>query len=284
MNTTIYYSLQNAYQQLAGCSDTSHLDAEILLAHVLQCKRSSLRAHPDKVLTTEQQSLFNQLIDQRLKGVPVAYIIEHREFWSVKLQVSPATLIPRPETECLVGMVLATVPAEKPLIVADLGTGSGAIAISLAKERPHWHILATDNEWAALSIAQQNAYQLGLNNITFFYGDWFQALPTHLKLDVVVSNPPYISEQDPHLDLGDLRFEPRSALASGPDGLKDLTIIIAQAQKYMQPGAWLFLEHGYNQGSAVQTLLQRAGYLNEVGLKDLAGQPRVAMGQTGLYE
>lgn len=284
MNTTIYYSLHNATQQLAGCSDSAHLDAEILLAHVLQCKRSSLRAHPDKVLTSEQQALFNQLIDHRLTGMPVAYIIEHREFWSLKLHVSPATLIPRPETECLVGMVLATVPAEKPLIVADLGTGSGAIAVSLAKERPHWHILATDKEWAALSIAQQNAYTLGLNNITFFYGDWLKALPGHLKCDVVVSNPPYVADQDPHLDLGDLRFEPRSALASGPDGLKDLTAIISQAQKYMQPGAWLFLEHGYNQGSAVQTLLQRAGYLNEVGLKDLAGQPRVAMGQTRLYE
>lgn len=284
MNTTIYYSLQYATQQLAGCSDSAHLDAEILLAHVLRCKRSNLRAHPDKVLTNDQQLLFYQLIDHRLKGLPIAYIIEHREFWSLKLRVSPATLIPRPETECLVGMVLATVPADIPLVIADLGTGSGAIAISLAKERPHWQILATDNDWAALSIAQQNAISLGLNNVTFFYGDWFQALPIHIKLDVVVSNPPYVCDQDPHLDLGDLRFEPRTALASGPDGLKDLTIIISQAQKYMQPGAWLFLEHGYNQGSAVQTLLQRAGYQNEVGLKDLAGQPRVAMGQTRLYE
>lgn len=282
MNTTIYYSLQYATQQLAGCSDTAQLDGEILLAHVLRCKRSSLRAHPDKVLTNEQQALFYQLIDQRLKGFPIAYIIEHREFWSLKFRVSPATLIPRPETECLVGMVLATVPAEFPIVVADLGTGSGAIAISLAKERPHWHILATDNDWAALSIAQQNVITLGLNNVTFFYGDWFKALPSHIKLDVVVSNPPYVSDEDPHLDLGDLRYEPRTALASGPDGLKDLTIIISQAQKYMQPGAWLFLEHGYNQGSAVQTLLQQAGYQNEVGLKDLSGQPRVAMGQTRL--
>ena len=284
MNITVYYSLQNACQQLADHSDTVQLDAEILLAHVLHCKRSSLRAHPDKPLTSEQFLLFNQLVEQRVTGLPIAYIMQHREFWSLKLHVTPATLIPRPETECLVGMVLATVPAAESLIVADLGTGSGAIAISLAKERPNWHILATDNNWAALEIAQYNALTLGLNNVTFFYGDWFQALPAHLKLDVVVSNPPYIAEQDPHLQQGDVRFEPRSALASGADGLKDLNLIIEQAHKHMQPGAWLFLEHGYNQGLAVQTLLQRSGYLNEAGLKDLSGQPRVAMGQVQLYE
>jgi release factor glutamine methyltransferase len=243
-----------------------------------------LRAHPDKPLTPEQITLFRDYVEQRLAGQPIAYIMEHREFWSLKLRVTADTLIPRPETECLVGMVLATLPAAEKLIVADLGTGSGAIALSLAKERPNWHILATDNEWSALEIAQYNCLNLGLTNVSFFYGDWFQAIPSHLRLDVVVSNPPYISEEDPHLKVGDLRFEPSGALASGTDGLKDLKLIIEQAQKYMKPGAWLFLEHGYNQGLAVQTMLQRNGYLNEAGIKDLAGQPRVAMGQVQLYE
>ncbi len=226
MNTTVYYSLLNASQQLAGNSDTPQLDAEILLAHVLQCKRSSLRAHPEKPLSSEQFSQFRHLVDLRLSGQPIAYIMEHREFWSLKFRVTSDTLIPRPETECLVGIILATLPASEKLIVADLGTGSGAIALSLAKERPNWHILATDNEWSALEIAQYNSLNLGLTNVSFFYGDWFQAIPSHLKLDVVVSNPPYVAEEDPHLDLGDLRFEPRGALASGADGLRDLQLII----------------------------------------------------------
>lgn len=276
---SINNSLVLAIKQLTEHSDTARLDAEILLCHVLKCSRSTLRAHPERPLTPEQQFVFQQLIQRRLKGEPIAYIIGHREFWSLDLRVTPDTLIPRPATESLVSTVLEKLSATASLCVADLGTGSGAIALALSKERPHWHILATDNNSSALAIARENAALQKCANITFYRGDWCYALPKNCQCDAIVSNPPYIAENDPHLHQGDVRFEPQFALTAGADGLHDIKKIINQARIYLKVGGWLFMEHGYDQSDEVRALMQEKGYLNIVDTKDLAGQPRVVSGQ-----
>ena len=271
-------------------SDSPRLDAEILLAHCLKKPRSHLLAWPDKVLQSAQLKQFRQLLQRRIDGQPISYLIGTREFWSIDLSVTPEVLIPRPETELLVETALAKLPSSS-LQVADLGTGSGAIAIALAKERPNWQIIATDQSEAALSIATQNAAQQGLSNIEFRHGNWCGALP-ETGFDLIISNPPYIAESDPHLSQGDVRFEPPQALASGADGLDDIRQIISQALTFLKPNAWLMLEHGYNQSSAVSRLFNEAQlehdkeihqhYTHIRSLTDLSGHTRATIAQLGL--
>lgn len=254
------------------------LDTEILLAHVLNVSRTYLHTHPDLSLNTEQQKQFDALIAQREQGMPIAYLIGHREFWSLDLLVTPDVLIPRPETELLVESVLNQLPKNEALTIAELGTGSGAISLALAKERPQWKIIAADISANALAIAQKNAAKLLLKNIEFCESDWFTALPKQ-TYTAIISNPPYIAENDAHLKQGDLRFEPLSALASGKEGLDAIQTIIKNAGHYLAKKGWLFLEHGYDQKIAVQNLLHQQQYQHILTHHDLAHHPRVTQGQ-----
>jgi release factor glutamine methyltransferase len=254
------------------------LEAELLLARAMRVSRSHLYAYPEQILSTQQLNLLQQMLKRRLQGEPIAYILEEKEFWSLNLRVTPDTLIPRPETELLVELVLHTLPKEISQNVVDLGTGSGAIALALAKERSKWHITATDQSPAALNIAQQNAERLSLGNIEFCQGTWCEALAKHYY-HAIVSNPPYIRQEDPHLSQGDLRFEPQSALVSGRDGLDAISAIITQSIHYLLPSGYLFLEHGFDQAVAVRQLLQQAGFLRVKSYRDLAGQERVTVGK-----
>ncbi|MGH8073891.1 MAG: peptide chain release factor N(5)-glutamine methyltransferase [Lysobacter sp.] len=253
-------------------------DAELLLAHVLGRPRSWLYAHGDDALDVATHARFEDLLARRRAGEPVAYLTGHRGFWRFDLQVSPATLIPRPETELLVELALARLPADRPLRIADLGTGSGAIALALAHERPKAHVLATDASADALSIATTNAQTLALVNVRFLQGDWFAPVVAE-TFDLIASNPPYIADDDVHLGEGDLRFEPRSALASGSDGLDALRRIAAEAPTYLEPGGWLLLEHGWDQGDAVRELLAAAGLVEVETVRDLEQRDRISVGR-----
>lgn len=269
MGLTVSAILQKATTVLPA------LEAEILLAGVLKINRPLLYAYPEKELTPVEIQQFDILQQRRLQGEPVAYLIGLREFWSLSLEVNPATLVPRPETENLVEWVLQKISHTEVCQVVDLGTGCGAIALALAKERPHWQVWAVDKSEAALEVAKRNAQRLGLPQIHFLKSDWCVALPKrHFK--VMISNPPYLAERDPHLK--DLRFEPQSALISGIDGLADLKQIIQQAPDYLLAGGWLVLEHGYAQGKEVVSLLQRAGFSDCACHLDLGGLPRVSVG------
>ena len=255
-------------------SDSARLDAEVLLASVLNRPRSHLLAWPERVPDPEQQRYFRELIARRAAGEPVAHLIGEREFWSLPVGVTSATLIPRPETETLVACALAVLPAGASRQIADLGTGSGAIALALAHERPECAILATDQSDAAVEVAKANALRLGLNNIEFVIGDWCKAL-TGRHFDLIVSNPPYIPAADRHLEQGDVRFEPHTALVAGPHGLDALTCIIGCAREHLHDHAWLMLEHGFDQADRVEALLQQQGYHSIVRHRDMAGHERV---------
>ncbi len=219
---------------------------------------------------------YEELVARRIAGEPVAYLVGCREFWSLPITVTRDTLIPRPDTETLVARALDVLPVESPLQIADMGTGSGAIAIAIAHERPACHLVATDNSAAALDVAASNALRLQLKNITFVTGDWCEALADR-QFDLIISNPPYIPRADAHLDSGDVRFEPRAALAAGIDGLDDLTRIAACARRHLKRNGWLLLEHGYDQGEAVRALLAKFGYHDISCHPDDAGHERVAM-------
>jgi release factor glutamine methyltransferase len=274
-------SIRQLLEQAAGRlpSDTPRLDAEVLLAHALGETRSHLRAWPEKILSAEQQSQFQQLLQARMRGEPVAYLTGQREFWSLPLSLTHATLIPRPETETLVALALAVIPVNSAALIADLGTGSGAIALAIAHERPRCHLLATDISPAAIATANANAHQLGINNIEFHYGNWCEPLAGR-RCDVIVSNPPYIRNTDPHLQSGDVRFEPRGALAAGPEGLDDLEKIARCAGTHLRTRGWLLMEHGYNQGKQAIHLLQANGFQSVTDHTDDAGLSRVVMGNT----
>jgi release factor glutamine methyltransferase len=280
MNRVEPASIRQLLEQAADLlpSDTARLDAEVLLAHVLGKTRSHLRAWPGKVLPVEQQTQFQLLLQARARGEPVAYLTGQREFWSLPLTVTPATLIPRPETETLVTLALELIPADSTALVADLGTGSGAIALAIAHERPHCHLIATDLSPAAIETATANALQLGINNIEFHCGDWCEPLAGR-HCDVIVSNPPYIRNTDPHLQTGDVRFEPRNALAAGPEGMDDLTKIARCACRHLDTGGWLLLEHGYDQGKPVTQLLESCGFKAVTDHADDAGLSRVVAGR-----
>jgi release factor glutamine methyltransferase len=258
------------------------LDAQVLLAHVLAKDRAWLVAHADDPLAGVDAAAFAALVQRRLHGEPVAYLTGIREFWGLPLAISPAVLIPRPETETLVEAALARLPAEREMRVLDLGTGSGAIALAIAHERPWARVLATDASADALAIARENARRLGIGNVQFAQADWYADLPAawrDLRFDLIASNPPYVAAGDPHLDEGDLRFEPDVALASGSDGLAALRTIVAGARLWLAPGGAIVVEHGYDQADRVRELLATAGFVEIAAIRDLAGIPRVAAGR-----
>ncbi len=278
---SIHTLLTEATGALTSTSDSPRLDAELLLGHALQQTRSYLHAWPEHHPTQEQSAAFQALLQRRRQGEPIAHILGTREFWSLELQVTPDTLIPRPDTELLVEHALLHIPADRPAAIADLGTGTGAIALAIASERPRAHLVATDRSTAALAVAHENAIRLGIANVVFQESDWCEALAGQ-AFDVIVSNPPYIAEQDPHLTQGDARFDPITALVSGPEGLDDLRRISHEAMACLKSGGWLLVEHGYDQGPAVIQLLSGAGYQEVRDLSDLAGNSRVTKGQKPL--
>lgn len=269
----VRHMLAAATQQLG-----ERLDAELLLLHVVHKPRSWLFTHADDVLDMDVQSAYANLIGRRAAGEPVAYITGQRGFWSLDLEVTPATLIPRPETELLVELALQSLPADAACSVADLGTGSGAIALAIARERPHAQVMATDASVDALVVAQRNAQRHAIGNIAFAHGDWLAPLVDR-RFDLIVSNPPYIEAADPHLGQGDLRFEPTSALASGADGLDDIRRIVHDARAHLHPGGWLLFEHGWNQGDAARALLHEAGYVEVFTAPDLEQRDRISGGR-----
>lgn len=254
------------------------LEAELLLVHVLDKPRSWLIAHADDELGAAQASAYAVLVQRRRDGEPVAYITGRRGFWTLELEVTPATLIPRPETELLVELALARMtPTSR---VVDLGTGSGAIALAVARECPTASVVATDASIEALAVAERNAARHGIRNVRFMHGDWLAPLAGE-RFELIVSNPPYIEADDPHLAQGDLRFEPASALASGTDGLDDIRRIVAQARDHLAPGGWLLMEHGWNQGTAVREVLSAAGYREVFTEQDLEQRDRISGGVWG---
>lgn len=276
--TTIHQAIQDAQQLLKETGDAARLEAEILLACALECNRTTLRTWPERELSPDQQAAFQQLIQRRLKGEPIAYITGQRGFWDMTLQVSPDTLIPRPETELLVETALKKIPPDAQWHIADLGTGSGAIALAIARERPGCLITATDNSAAALTMAKANAQRLGINNIRFIEGHWFQPIENE-QFEMIVSNPPYVHPADPHLQQGDLRFEPEEALASIPDGMKDIRIISNAARGHLVSPGWLILEHGYDQGPVIMKQLITLGYKEVSVLNDLSHNERLCIGK-----
>lgn len=269
--------LNQASQQLSPHADSARLDAEVLLCHVLDKNRAYLLTWPELELSTGQLKQFEQLLKARRSGQPIAYLTGKREFWSLPLKVTRDTLIPRPDTELLIEQILANYPKDNELNVVDLGTGSGAIAIALASERPNWNIIATDFSEQALNVAQQNADTLKLKNIEFRQGNWFEPL-TGLSFDIIVSNPPYIPSNDPHLNQGDVRFEPLSALASGIEGLDDIEIICRQAAAHLKPGGLLMIEHGYDQAEKILHIFNKYGYSCISQHQDIANTPRITSG------
>jgi release factor glutamine methyltransferase len=266
---------------LQQASDSARLDAEILLCELLRCNRAGLVIRADEVLTTELALRYAALIERRQQGEPVAYLTGCREFWSLELQVSPAVLIPRPDTELLVEWALERLRGVSAPLLADLGTGSGAIALALASERPDAQVIAVDLSADALAQAAHNARLLGLERVDFRLGDWLLPLAGE-RFDLIVSNPPYVAEQDPH--LRDLRFEPRRALTAGADGLRDLRRIAADAPAYLKPGGALLLEHGAEQGAAVRALLHEQGYGAVETRRDLNGLERATLGVLSRHE
>jgi release factor glutamine methyltransferase len=266
--------------ELHAVSDSARFDTELLLCQVLGKSGSYLRAWPEVELSADQTVHFEQLLERRLAGEPIAYIIGQQGFWTLDLAVSPATLIPRPETELLVEYLLEQHPSQRALAVLDLGTGTGAIALALASERPQWQLLGVDVEAAAVALARHNQQRClpEARNIRFLQSDWFAALASGV-FDIIVSNPPYIDGKDPHLDQGDVRFEPRSALVAASDGLAAFETIIAQAPAFLSDGGTLLFEHGCEQGPALRGLLQRGGFVNVFTEQDLAGLDRISGGE-----
>jgi len=258
---------------------TARIEAQCLLQAVLQVNRAYLITHPEQALTVEQQGSYLALYERRLLGEPIAYLVGEREFFGLNFKVTPATLIPRPDTELLVELALMHIPLIGRCRVLDMGTGSGAIALSIAHARPEAEVVAVDASEAALQVARDNQHSLHLDNVTFIESDWFSALGQQ-SFDVIVSNPPYIAANDKHLAQGDVCFEPLSALVSGGDGLQDICRISEQAAQYLNALGWLMFEHGYNQAELVRDMLQKAGFQQVFSSRDLAGIERVTGGRT----
>lgn len=264
-------------EHLALDRTAARLETRLLLQQALNVDHAWLITHANDSCGAAQTAAFQTLLGRRLAGEPIAYILGQREFYGLTLTVSSATLIPRPDTEALVAAALQRIPPHAACRVLDLGTGSGAIALALAAQRPRATVTAVDHSSAALAVARHNAKQLGLQNVQFQHGNWFSQLQA-MSFDIIVSNPPYIAADDPHLQQGDLRFEPITALASGADGLDDIRTISAQAANHLAPSGWLMLEHGYLQGAAVRDILQQNGLANIRTVADLAGHERVTLG------
>lgn len=256
---------------------TARIEVQCLLQHVLCAQRAYLLAHPEQMLSESQQREFDTLLASRLRGEPIAHLLGEREFFGLNLKVTPATLIPRPDTELIVELALARISQTEPYRVLDMGTGSGAIALAIAKHKPNVEVVAVDASVDALAVAIENTRSLGVANVRFMQSDWFSTLIGR-RFDLIVSNPPYIASDDIHLSQGDLRFEPLSALASGADGLDDIRRIISAAPQYLTSNGWLLLEHGYDQAGSVRDLLTQRGFMEVFSEKDLAGIERVTGG------
>jgi release factor glutamine methyltransferase len=278
------YSIQSLLTQdktalesaLALDSSTARIEIQMLLQQVLGVNRAYLLAHPERQLDAMQQATYRALLQRRLAGEPLAYILGEREFFGLNFRVTPATLIPRPDTELLVELALQRFPQRGRML--DLGTGSGAIALSIAHSRPDAEVTAVDASAEALEVALENARRLNIANARFVHSDWFAALSNE-RFDLIVSNPPYIEDADAHLEQGDLRFEPRSALASGADGLDDIRRIVADAKAHLASGGWLMFEHGYDQAERARGLLSASGCAEVFSARDLSGIERVSGGR-----
>jgi len=260
-------------------SDSARIDAEILLAFILEQNRTYLYTWSDRVISTENESRFRSLIAKRVMGEPVAYLVGLQPFWSFELKVTLATLIPRPETELLVELALERIPLDSTFRIADLGTGTGAIALAIASERPSVVVVATDQSHQALEIARENARSLGIARVEFRQGSWFAPLVEE-QFALILSNPPYVEPDSGYLQRGDLRFEPDGALIGADvDGLGDIRDIVANAPTHLKAAGWLLLEHGAEQGYAVRGMFDLAGFDGIRTVKDLAGLERVTLGQ-----
>lgn len=277
--TSIEEALQQAMQIIAHTLQLplaeARIEARVLILHTLQQSHAWLISHHHEILSESQAKDFQHLLARRLDGEPIAYILGYREFFGMRLKVSPATLIPRSDTEILVETALAIIPSQASLRIADLGTGSGAIALAIGLQRPDCLLWATDQSEQALQIAQENARLLQMNNIHFKQGAWFEPL-SDMSFDLIVSNPPYIPQQDEHLKQGDLRFEPQSALASGEDGLDDIRLIIQHSKQHLSAYGYLLLEHGFDQAESVANIAYENNAKKVAHIKDLAGLNRVS--------
>lgn len=271
-------TLAAAVRALGSANETPRLEAEVLLAHVLDIDRAALRARPETELSPEARKRFEALIVRRAEGEPVAYLTGMKEFWSIELEVSRAVLIPRPETERLVEAALDRLPTSGPSRVADLGTGCGAVALAISSERPQASIVATDVSPQALAVARRNLIRTGARNIHLVACDWLTAVDSP-AFDLIVSNPPYVKGSDTHLCQGDLAAEPRLALAAGRDGLDAIRAIVAAAGSRLLENGCLLLEHGFDQGPAVRDLLKTGGYRGVFTLEDYAGHDRISGGR-----
>ncbi len=266
---------------------TARIEVQCLLQSVLKVNRAYLLTHPERVLDASEYARYAGLFERRMTGEPIAYLQGNREFYGLDFKVTPDTLIPRPDTELLVELALQHIPrplageggcqAGRGFRVLDMGTGSGAIALSIASERPDAEVVAVDASDAALIVARENVQRLNIANVRLLHSDWFAQL-AGCRFDLIVSNPPYIEMDDVHLSLGDVRFEPLTALASGPDGLDDISRISSEAKEHLAPGGWLMFEHGYNQAQRVRDLLQQAGFIDVESRRDLSGIERVTIG------
>lgn len=259
-------------------SNSASLDVELLLSYVLQCERVYLRTWPEKLLSQKQTDSFLSLFDKRAAGYPIAHLTGSRDFWSLELKVTPHTLIPRPDTEVLVEKALALSLDPQDCSVLDLGTGTGAIALALASERPGWKVMGVDRYEEVVGLAKENAQRNNLEQVRFEVSDWFSAL-NEQRFQLIVSNPPYIDKNDAHLNEGDVRFEPSSALVADDEGLADINRISHDAQCYLDERGWLMFEHGYEQGELVRQILTEAGYQNVETFKDYGNNDRVTQAQ-----
>jgi len=269
--------LRDGTHRLSQSSESAALDCELLLCFTLNVNRAHLKTWPEKSVDQASAEAFYSLLKRRAQGEPIAYILGEQEFWSLRLRVNEHTLIPRPETELLVEQALLLIPDNTPFVIADLGTGSGAIALAIAKEKPAAKLIAVDVSSQAIAIAQENAQTLGITNIEFRRGSWFE--PLHESLDMIVSNPPYIALDDPHLQQGDLRFEPSSALSSGVDGLDAIRHLVSNAHLFLRKNGYLLMEHGWDQADAIQELLSANGFDKIQSYQDLANIARVTLGR-----
>lgn len=279
MSRTLQYLLVEDAAKLAAAltldTGSARLEVQYLLQQVLKKPRAWLLAHPEQIPDMAQKAEYADMLRRRLAGEPMAYILGEREFFGLTFKVTPATLIPRPETELLVELALQYVAEQRPCRILDLGAGSGAIALAIAHVRPDVEVMAVDASSDALAVAGENAERLNIRNVTFAQSDWFSALGQQ-RFHLIISNPPYVAAGDPHLTMGDLRFEPASALVSGTDGLDDIRRIVAGAPAHLEPGGWLLLEHGYDQAAPICRLLQAAGLAGAFTARDLAGIERVS--------
>jgi release factor glutamine methyltransferase len=277
MMTTVSELLLKAEQSI-NCSASARLDAEILFCDMMQYTRSRIYSHPQQLVPDDKSALFQSLIEQRQLGRPIAHLTGKKEFWSLELAINKETLIPRPETECLVEAALQMIPDDVAFNILDLGTGSGAIAIAIASERPNSKIVATEINSEALDLARKNAATHQQNNIQFLLSDWYKNIPLQ-SFDLIISNPPYIKQDDEHLSQGDLRFESELALVAGADGMDAINIVLENAKDYLANNAFLLIEHGYDQRILVQHAFLTNGFKQIKTLQDLSGQDRITYGQ-----